>query len=223
MKVPAKLQRLANYPTGPTWLGQLPQLLSNLGKQWGLEMGDPYEGSNVSYVCPAVCAGRQVVLKVQWPQEECEHEADALRVWNGDGAVKPLAHDIARSALLLEHCSPGTPLSESEKTDQLSVLIDLLPRLWKPAGAPFRTLAREAEAWRATLVADWKVAKQPFGRRFVDAASDYLVNLPARQGARVLIHEDLHGENALAAQRAPWLAIDPEPLLGEREFALAPI
>jgi streptomycin 6-kinase len=27
----------------------------------------------------------------------------------------------------------------------------------------------------------------------------------------------------LAAQREPWLLIDPKPLIGEREFALAPI
>jgi streptomycin 6-kinase len=39
----------------------------------------------------------------------------------------------------------------------------------------------------------------------------------------VLLHQDLHGENVLAAQREPWLVIDPKPLLGEREFAVAPI
>jgi streptomycin 6-kinase len=33
----------------------------------------------------------------------------------------------------------------------------------------------------------------------------------------------LHGDNVLAAQREPWLLIDPKPLIGEREFALAPI
>jgi len=33
----------------------------------------------------------------------------------------------------------------------------------------------------------------------------------------------LHGDNVLAAERKPWLVIDPKPLLGEREFAVAPI
>jgi streptomycin 6-kinase len=33
----------------------------------------------------------------------------------------------------------------------------------------------------------------------------------------------LHGENVLAAEREPWLVIDPKPLRGEREFSLAPI
>jgi streptomycin 6-kinase len=39
----------------------------------------------------------------------------------------------------------------------------------------------------------------------------------------VLLHQDLHGWNVLAAQREPWLVIDPKPLVGERELGLAPI
>ena len=57
----------------------------------------------------------------------------------------------------------------------------------------------------------------------VDAALAALRELPATQGEQVLVHQDLHGANVLAAQREPWLVIDPKPLVGEREFALAPI
>ena len=39
----------------------------------------------------------------------------------------------------------------------------------------------------------------------------------------MLLHQDLHGDNVLAAEREPWLAIDPKPLAGEREFGIAPI
>jgi streptomycin 6-kinase len=39
----------------------------------------------------------------------------------------------------------------------------------------------------------------------------------------VLLHQDLHPQNVLSAEREPWLAIDPKPLAGEREFAVAPI
>ena len=30
--------------------------------------------------------------------------------------------------------------------------------------------------------------------------------------------QDLHGANILAAEREPWLVIDPKPLVGEREL-----
>ena len=47
--------------------------------------------------------------------------------------------------------------------------------------------------------------------------------LAATQGELVLCHQDLHGENVVAAEREPWLVIDPKPLAAEREFAVAPI
>ena len=52
---------------------------------------------------------------------------------------------------------------------------------------------------------------------------DHLLYLPNSQGEQVLVNQDLHAENVLAAEREPWLVIDPKPLTGEREFAIAPI
>ena len=57
----------------------------------------------------------------------------------------------------------------------------------------------------------------------LDTALDALRTLPASQGEQVLVHQDLHGDNVLRAEREPWLAIGPKPLAGEREFAVAPI
>ncbi len=57
----------------------------------------------------------------------------------------------------------------------------------------------------------------------VDAALEHLQALAATQGEEVLVNQGLHGQNVLAAAREPWLVIDPKPLRGEREFALAPI
>jgi streptomycin 6-kinase len=57
----------------------------------------------------------------------------------------------------------------------------------------------------------------------VDFALDALRSLSASQGEQMLLHQDLHGDNVLASEREPWLVIDPKPLIGEREFAVAPI
>jgi streptomycin 6-kinase len=37
-----------------------------------------------------------------------------------------------------------------------------------------------------------------------------------------LLHWDLHFENILAAEREPWLVIDPKPLAGDPGFELLP-
>ena len=167
--------------------------------------------------------GEQAVLKVQQPDRESEHEAAALELWDGDGAIRLLDSEPEEHALLVERCVPGTPLSSVGGEAALDVFAALLPRLWKPAAAPFRPLAEEAAWWLESLPANWQRFGRPFERRLLDAGVDALQELPPTQGEQVLVHQDLHGENVLAAQREPWLAIDPKPLAGEREFGLAPI
>jgi streptomycin 6-kinase len=221
--IPERLSWLRRHQAGRAWLASLPAVVSGLAQEWNLELGPPFEGANVSFVAPAMRGTEHVVLKVQWPDDECAHETDALKVWNGGGAVRLLAHDVERHALLIERCLPGTCLAAAAGVDALAVLIDLLPRLWKAVGPPFKSLTEEALGWAATLHADWDAAGRPCERRLVDATAEFLQHLAASQGERVLVHQDLHGENVLAARREPWLVIDPKPLAGEREFALAPI
>ena len=205
MELPANLMRLVHEPAGAAWIERLPGLLADLARDWELDLGAPFQGSNVSYVCPAHRRGDPVVLKVQWPHEESTHEVAALRLWDGDGAIRLLAHDSDRHALLLERCSPGIRLAAGDVKDPLSILIDLLPRLWMPAGTPFRTLAQEAAGWRSHLVAKREAAGRQLGRDLVDAAMGYLEDLPDSQGPQVLVHQDLHGDNVLARSGSPGL------------------
>ena len=179
-------------------------------------LGEPFAGGIASeLVAPA---GAHAVLKVQKPHRESEHEAAALELWDGDGAVRLLRHDPEEHALLLERCVPGTPLSAAGQQAALDVFVELLPRLWKPAGAPFRPLAEEAAWWLGSLE-----ASRDFEPTLLGAALEALRELPSTQGEQVLLHQDLHGDNVLAAEREPWLAIDPKPLVGERELGIAPI
>ncbi len=156
-----------------------------------------------------------------FPHRESEHEAAALEVWDGDGAVRLLANDARRHAMLLERCRPGTPLKELDLDAALDVMLGLLPRLWKPAGAPFRALAEEAEWWASYLPRYWESAGRPFEGELLDAALAAIEQLSATQGEQVLVHQDLHADNVLAAEREPWLAIDPKPVAGEREFGIS--
>ena len=209
---------------GRKWLDRLPGLVAGCLADWALEAGEPFEYAYASLAMPVTRAdGTDAVLKVQFPHRESDHEADALGLWGGDGAVRLLARDDERGALLLERCVPGTQLSTEAPERALDVLIGLLPRLWKPVGEPFTTLADEAAWWVSYLSSSWERAGRPCGRRLLDAAVDALRELPSTQGEQVLLHQDLHAGNVLAAAREPWLVIDPKPLVGEREFGIAPI
>lgn len=215
--VPARLERLRSTARGRAWLDSLPEAVEESAAHWGLELDDPFPDSFTSLAIPGrTFHGSDVVLKIPYVDRETEHEAHALRAWAGDGAILLLDEFSDRGALLLERCIPGTPVPPERGLD---VLIRLLPRLWKPATAPpFRTLAEEASHWAVTLEAARQV-----NPRLVDAALEAISFLASSQGEQVLLHQDLHGSNVLAAEREPWLVIDPKPLVGEREFGLAPI
>jgi streptomycin 6-kinase len=180
-------------------------LAAAIAEEWELRLGEPYPPGAAGYVARAELAdGTPAVLKIQHRHREDEQEAEALERWGGDGAVRLLRRDDERGALLLERCEPGTPLSEGAG-DPIGVLAELLPRLWRDATG-FRTLEEEVSRWALE-----------------GEVGDLARGLAASQGELVLVHQDLHGENVLAAQREPWLVIDPKPLAAEREFALAPI
>lgn len=199
------------------WLPRVPELVTQCCKEWGLQLGEPYPQGAAGYAVRAELPdGTPAVLKLSNPHRESAQEADALERWNGDGAVRLLARDDERQALLLERCEPGTFLSERPAGEALEVLIGLLPRLSK-GGDGFRTLAGEAELWVG------EIEREARDERLKDVALGYLRELVPTQGELVLVHQDLHGENVLAAQREPWLVIDPKPLAAERELAAAPI
>ena len=224
LDLPAGLDWLEASPEGRTWLRRLPEVIASCSERWGLTTGDPYPDSYVSLVLPATDAtGEPVVLKIQLPHRESDTEADALRAWDGDGAVRLLAHDAEAAALLLERCEPGHHLSAAGPETGLAVMIGLLPRLWVPASGTFRPLQEEVASWVDALPATYEEAGGPFERSLLEDAVETLLDLAASQGEQVLIHQDLHGDNVLAATREPWLAIDPKPLTGEREFGLSPI
>jgi len=209
---------------GCRWLACLPELLDNARSIFELEdIGPPFSGGNVSLVLPVRRHDEDAVLKLQFPDRECRFEADALKHWNGCSAIRLLDHAPDINVLLLEHCRPGRFLADAADTDRLGVLSGLLRQLLVPASAPFTALTEEAGYWLASLRQDWLNAGRPCEQGLVDAAVDALTNLCAEKTEQVLLHQDLHGHNVLSAERVPWLAIDPKPLVGDPAFALSPV
>jgi streptomycin 6-kinase len=222
--VPPSLTWLEESAAGRAWLCQLPAHVQACVDRWSLRLEPPYKTSYVSIVLPVTVAdGSRAVLKVQFPHPECEHEAEALRRWNGRGAVRLFDHDPATHALLIEHCEPGDPVSCIGADEALEVFAGLLPRLWISADKPFRALRDESIGWAEHLPSSWERAGRPFEMELLSAALQALDALRETQGKQVLVHQDLHGDNVLRAEREPWLVIDPKPLVGEPEFSVAPI
>lgn len=187
-------------------------------------MGEPFSGGVVGFVAPVTLPdGSEAVLKLNPADPECEHEADALHFWEGDGAVHLLAHDREARALLLERCVPGTKLWEVHEEEANRIAAGVLRRLWRapPPEHPFRLLADEATRWIEELPLEWEALGRPCERALLDRAVAALRELGPSQEELVVCHQDFHGGNLLRAEREPWLVIDPKPLVGERTFDTA--
>jgi streptomycin 6-kinase len=206
------------WPHEREWLERLPRLAAECAAEWDLDLEEPFDTPR-SLVVPAGGA----VLKLNAPSHfEADHEADALACWAGQGAVRLLARDDERRALLLERCVPGRLLAE-ESADEVSIMAGLLERLpgVAPTAHPFRLVADEADRWMEEVPRRWEEGGRPFARSLLEAAIDVLGSVD--RGATRLVNQDLHAGNVLRAEREPWLVIDPKRLVGEREFAVAPI
>jgi streptomycin 6-kinase len=224
LSVPESLGWWRGRPGGADWLDRLPGIVEACAARWSLDIGRPF-GGHISWVAPArLPDGRHAVLKVNFPEAESEHEADALGLWDGSGAVRLLESDSDLRALLVERCAPGTTLWEIADEDEANrIAAGVLRLLWRPAPAqhPFRLLADEAARWADELPARWERAGRPCGRWLLDEAVTFLQAAGPEQGEPVVVHQDFHGGNVLRAEREPWLAIDPKPLVGERELDVA--
>lgn len=206
------------------WLAGLPGLVARIAAGWQIEVGDPFlPGGATAWVAPARDhAGQDFVLKVGWPHPEARHEADGLRAWGGAGAVRMFrAAQLAEATvLLLERCQPGTQLRASPPAEHDLVIAGLLRRLWlePPPGHGFRPLAEMCDDWASQYEerspADRSCLAAPLAREGIRL----LRELPGSAIDTVLLHTDLHAGNVLAAEREPWLAIDPKPYVGDPTY-----
>jgi streptomycin 6-kinase len=220
----AQAQAEFNGAAGRAFVAALPGLTAEFLERWELRPDGPAMHGVSALVLPVTGAdGTPAVLKLQLLDEESEGEPVALRVWNGDRAVRLLRHDGPTGTLLLERLDPARMLSRvADIHEAVLVIAGLLAHLTSvPAPPGLRRLDDIArEMLERTPVALERVA-DPADRRLVADCAAAVREVADESGDR-LLHWDLHYENVLGADRAPWLAIDPKPLAGDPGFDLWP-
>lgn len=208
------------YISGDAWLSRLPGLVDESLAQWDLDLdGDPAHGA-CALVLPVRRRGDSAaVLKVTWPHRDARHEHLVLRHWGGHGAVSLLAANPARWTMLLERLDGSRDLHAVPIDEACTVIGTLLHQLDHQA---LPQLARLSEH-SADLALRLASAPPALPRRFAEQAGGLLSDLGSDDAIDSrLVNTDLHYANVLAAQRQPWLAIDPKPLAADPAFAVTP-
>ncbi|MFV8175159.1 aminoglycoside phosphotransferase family protein [Mycolicibacterium peregrinum] len=209
-------------PHWQSWVDGLPRLIRAQLDEWDLHTDGPAFHGYCSIVLPVrTSEGAPAVLKIAFPDDESEHEHLALRRWAGAGAVRLLRADPHRRVILLEQLQQRN-LNELWDIEACEIVAGLYSQIHVPALPQLRSLAECTERWTADLTRLPRNAPVP--RRLVEQAialGKELAADPATTGT--LIHGDLHYENVLAADRAPWLVIDPKPMNGDPHYEIAPM
>jgi streptomycin 6-kinase len=181
----------------------------DVAREWGVPLGERLLAGRFSFVA---FAGDNAVLKVvPVEDDEADHEADALALLAGDGAVRLLRHDRSRRAILIERARPGDDASQLPEPDAIRVAVAAAKRFWRPAerGSPFRWIGDHVPRW-------------------LDNAGDHYLVRQAKEiyatmhpSDATLVHGDFHHHNLLS-HRGGWVVIDPKPMVGDPEFDVPP-
>ncbi|MFE9768539.1 aminoglycoside phosphotransferase family protein [Streptomyces sp. NPDC005808] len=205
------------------WLDKLPVLAQQAVdlRELTVERVQSPGGRSSLVVLVRQADGTPAVLKLAPERARPESERAALAQWDGRGAVQLLNPGDAQGVLLLERLQPDLSVRSLPEPKALLEAAGTLRRLWvePPAGHVFETVAertgRQAEAMRASAREDAEVVA------LVDAAlaarEELLVDPPEER----LLHGTFRQSKVLAGERVPWLAVGPDPVVGECAFDLA--
>ena len=205
---------------GREWLDDLPRLITSIEEQWCIRVDEPVHALTYHYVAPAVREnGTGVFLKLGVPGAHVEYEAECLRRYNGRGAPYILEHESALGAMLLERVQPGIDIKQLEEPEAIEAAVTVMRQLHQApiSNAKLPTVQDWGNGFQR-LRARFSGRTGPLPDRLVDEAESLYTDLSKSMDHSVLLHGDLHHENILVGSRLPWIAIDPQGVIGEPAY-----
>jgi streptomycin 6-kinase len=215
------------------WLGRLPVLAADAVARRGLGVERVVApGGRDSLVLLVRRTGDvPATLKIAPPFAAPGAERAALAHWKGFGAVETYDSNDTEGtdgpdgtaavpddgSVLLERLRPEVSLRSLPEAKALLEAAGTIRRLWvePPAGHRFETVGertgREAELMPGAGAPDV----------LVEAALEARAAMTASADESLLLHGAFRQGKVLAGERAPWLAVGPEPVVGERAYDLA--
>ncbi|MFJ3905930.1 aminoglycoside phosphotransferase family protein [Streptomyces sp. NPDC090025] len=217
---PQRLVRALGETYGETaaadWLGKLPALAEDTLEHAGLtaeRVMAPGGRSSLVVLVP------DAAVKIAPDFARPDLERAALAHWDGWGAARLLG-GTPEGGLVLERLHPEVSLRSLPEAKALLEAAGTVRRLWvaPPEGHGFESVAERTERQAGPMEA--YRAHQDAGA-LVGAALDARAELTAHSPETLLLHGQFRQGKVLGADRVPWLAVGPEPLVGERAFDLA--
>lgn len=220
-------------PPAEDWIAGLPGLLERVLHRWDLTAERIVSPGGRDSLVTLVRQpdGSPAVLKLLAPvvvpaRTRAVWESAALERWNGWGAVRLLRSAPEEGALLLERLHGEMSLRSLPEAKAMLEAVSAMRRLWVAPGPELRegerileTVAEHTAVEAAFLRAAAPAEVAPLRDEALELREALLAEPPEED----LLHGDFRQGAVLAAddERARWLAVGPDPLLGERAYDLA--
>ncbi|MFI8233157.1 aminoglycoside phosphotransferase family protein [Streptomyces sp. NPDC085900] len=208
-------------PDGDDWLEKLPAAAQRAValRELTVERVQVPGGRSSLVVLVRRSDGSPAVLKLAPPRFRPEAERAALARWGGAGAVQLVEESSQEGVLLLERLHPDVSVRSLPEAKALLEAAGTLRRLWvePPDGHVFESVAERTERQAAAMRASAAAEVVPL----VDAALTARAELLGSSPERRLLHGTFRQSKVLAGERMPWLAVGPDPVVGECAFDLA--
>jgi len=207
-------------PSGDDWLEKLPEVARQAVdlRELTVERVQVPGGRSSLVVLVRRADGTPAVLKLAPRRARPESERAALARWGGLGAVQLVEPFGAEGVLVLERLHPDVSVRSLPEAKALLEAAGTLRRLWvePPEDHAFETVA-ERTGRQARVMRD----SGPEVASLVSAALEARESLLAAPPEVRLLHGTFRQSKVLAAERVPWLAVGPDPVVGECAFDLA--
>ena len=192
--------------------------LKNYLAKWNLTHPTLIAQTPTSSIYKALHNKNQLILKI-FTEVGRKFENDssiALKHFNQNGTVTLIDYD--ESAQLLEFID-GISLKEhffkTSDESTLEILCQVLDRIHRTNTvhqAPFKNMEIQISALKRRALQEKGVYEEAY-----QTARKLIKN----QKETLLLHGDIHHENILFSSHRGWVAIDPQPLIGERAYDFA--
>ncbi|MDC2958743.1 aminoglycoside phosphotransferase family protein [Streptomyces gilvifuscus] len=208
-------------PDGDDWLERLPEAARRAValRELTVERVQVPGGRSSLVVLVRRSDGSPAVLKLAPPRFRPEAERAALARWGGAGAVQLVEESSQEGVLLLERLHPDVSVRSLPEAKALLEAAGTLRRLWvePPDGHVFESVAERTERQAAAMRASAGAEVVPLVDAALTARAELLDSSPERR----LLHGTFRQSKVLAGERMPWLAVGPDPVVGECAFDLA--
>ncbi|TFI20561.1 aminoglycoside phosphotransferase family protein [Streptomyces sp. 4R-3d] len=202
------------------WLGRLPVIAQEAldRRELTVERVVAPGGGSSLVVLVRRPDGAPAALKVVPPFAAPEAESAALTQWKGWGSVELISG--SDGALLLERLHTETSLRSLPEAKALLEAAGTVRKLWVEPVADhgFETVAERTAGQAQAMRRSTDPQVVPLVSAALDAREELLAAGPAEV---MLLHGAFRQGKVLSGDRAPWLAVGPVPVVGERAYDLA--